>query len=183
MANTIDSCLKRVKKDGTWMGQCSRYSLYLATGIEMNYKPHPDYGPVNGSAMVSYLCKNYGFVKCKKKKGAIWSLPVSKGMPYGHTGIMTGTNKVSECNYSKALRVSSRTFNPDTVKGVTYCEPKPVAKKEPAKTKAEYYKVKKGDTLSGIAKKYKTTVKNLQKLNPSIKNPNMIYVGQKVRVK
>lgn len=39
------------------------------------------------------------------------------------------------------------------------------------------YKVKKGDTLSGIASKYGTTVKKLASLN-SIKNVNLIYVGQ-----
>lgn len=39
------------------------------------------------------------------------------------------------------------------------------------------YTVKKGDTLSGIAKKYNTTVNNLAKLN-NIKNVNLIYVGQ-----
>ena len=44
------------------------------------------------------------------------------------------------------------------------------------------YTVKSGDTLSGIAKKYGTTVKKLQALNPSISNPNKIYVGQKIVV-
>lgn len=42
--------------------------------------------------------------------------------------------------------------------------------------------VKNGDTLSGLAKKYGTTVTNLQNLN-GIKNPNKIYAGQKLRVK
>ena len=39
------------------------------------------------------------------------------------------------------------------------------------------YTVKKGDTLSEIAVKYKTTVSALAKLN-NIKNVNLIYVGQ-----
>lgn len=46
----------------------------------------------------------------------------------------------------------------------------------------QYYTVKRGDTLSGIAAKYKTTWQNLQKLN-GLKNPNVISVGQKIRVK
>ena len=39
------------------------------------------------------------------------------------------------------------------------------------------YTVKKGDTLSGIASKYNTTVSNLVKLN-KIANPNYIVIGQ-----
>jgi LysM repeat protein len=40
--------------------------------------------------------------------------------------------------------------------------------------------VKKGDTLSAIAKANKTTVAAIAKANPSIKNVNVIRVGQKV---
>ena len=47
-----------------------------------------------------------------------------------------------------------------------------------------YYTVKSGDTLSGIAKKYSTTVSAIQKLNPTlIKNVNLILTGWKIRVK
>ena len=46
---------------------------------------------------------------------------------------------------------------------------------------ATTYTVKKGDTLSEIAVKYKTTVSALQKLN-NIKNVNLIYVGQKLTI-
>lgn len=48
--------------------------------------------------------------------------------------------------------------------------------------KATYYTVKRGDTLSGIAKKYGTTYQKLAKMN-GIANPNRIYAGQKIRVK
>lgn len=44
------------------------------------------------------------------------------------------------------------------------------------------YTVKSGDTLSGIASKYKTTVAKLVKDN-NIKNANLIYVGQKLVIK
>nr|DAT74192.1 MAG TPA: hypothetical protein [Caudoviricetes sp.] len=47
-----------------------------------------------------------------------------------------------------------------------------------------YYTVKSGDTLSGIAKNYGTTVSAIQKLNPTlIKNVNLILTGWKIRVK
>lgn len=44
------------------------------------------------------------------------------------------------------------------------------------------YTVKKGDTLSAIAAKYKTTVAKLVKDN-GIKNPDLIYPGQKIKIK
>ncbi|MGE7588571.1 GH25 family lysozyme [Peribacillus sp. NPDC101480] len=44
------------------------------------------------------------------------------------------------------------------------------------------YTVTKGDTLSFIAKKYKTTVKSLVSLN-GIKDPDKINIGQKLRLK
>lgn len=50
------------------------------------------------------------------------------------------------------------------------------------KTTKKYYTVKAGDTLTDIAKKYNTTVDKLVKLN-NIKNANLIYAGQKLRVK
>lgn len=46
-----------------------------------------------------------------------------------------------------------------------------------------YYTVKKGDTLSNIARKYSLSLNVLIGLNPYIKNPNIISVGQKIRVK
>lgn len=50
-----------------------------------------------------------------------------------------------------------------------------------ATSAAAYYTVVKGDTLSGIAKKYNTSVSAIAQLN-NIANPNKIYVGQKIRV-
>lgn len=45
-----------------------------------------------------------------------------------------------------------------------------------------YYTVKRGDTLSSIAAKYNTTWQRLKALN-NLKNENLIYAGQKIRVK
>lgn len=45
-----------------------------------------------------------------------------------------------------------------------------------------YYTIKSGDNLSSIAKKYGTSVNQLVQWN-NIKNPNLIYPNQKIRVK
>ena len=44
------------------------------------------------------------------------------------------------------------------------------------------YIVKSGDTLSGIAQKYKTSYQKIASDN-NIKNPNLIYPGQKLVIK
>ena len=46
----------------------------------------------------------------------------------------------------------------------------------------KYHKVRSGDTLSGIAKKYGTTVKKLCQLN-KIKETKILQIGQKIRVR
>ena len=40
-----------------------------------------------------------------------------------------------------------------------------------------------GDTLWGIARKYGMTVERLLELNPGIKNPNLIRMGEKVKLR
>ena len=42
------------------------------------------------------------------------------------------------------------------------------------------YTVKKGDTLWAIAQKYKTTIKAIQDANPTLKNPDVLKIGQKL---
>lgn len=50
------------------------------------------------------------------------------------------------------------------------------------KAESNYYVIKKGDTLSAIAKAYGTTVQKLKSLN-KIANVNMIQIGQKIRIR
>lgn len=46
-----------------------------------------------------------------------------------------------------------------------------------------HHTVVKGESLWVIAKRYDTTVNDLLTLNPDIRNPNLILIGQKVRVR
>jgi LysM repeat protein len=56
-----------------------------------------------------------------------------------------------------------------------------IAQKTAAATPV-YYTVKSGDSLTALAQKYNTTLAKIQAWN-NIKNPNLIKVGQKLRVK
>lgn len=115
---TVKVTLSRRLKDGNTDGkngwQCSRYAAYLATGKKTIYsKAHPDYGPVNGSAMVNYLIKTYGWEKCGKEDGAIFSIPVRSGFPYGHTGMVASkkVNEVNDANWVRPLTVGTHRIN------------------------------------------------------------------------
>jgi resuscitation-promoting factor RpfA len=87
---------------------------------------------------------------------------------------------------------------PATNPGATKAKAKPVAKKaKPAVKKAKavvkkapagavkQIKVKPGDTLAKLAKRYhvKGGWRGLWKLNKTLKNPNRIYVGQVLRIR
>lgn len=101
--------------------QCSKYAWYLATGVIMNYAPHPDYGPVNGNAMVDYLINKLGWVECTKMNGAIFSYNTGA---YGHTGVVKDAknNIVNDANW-KPLTVGTHYLNLEAV-GARYACPK-----------------------------------------------------------
>lgn len=57
------------------------------------------------------------------------------------------------------------------------------APSEPAAEGASFHTVVKGESLWGIARRYGTGLDDIIALNPQLKNPNLIYPGQEVRVK
>lgn len=56
----------------------------------------------------------------------------------------------------------------------------------PIQEKVEYYVIKKGDTLSGIAKQFLGNANEYPKIFEAnrevIRDPNLIFVGQKIRI-
>lgn len=60
-------------------------------------------------------------------------------------------------------------------------KPNPQPEPEPDTSNSIYYIVKKGDTLTRIALWYNTTVEELVRLN-NIKDPNLIYIGQRLLI-
>lgn len=57
------------------------------------------------------------------------------------------------------------------------------ASQAPAAETAQYHTVVRGDTLWELARRYGVALNRIVELNPSIRNPNLIYPGQKVRLK
>ena len=103
---------------------------------------------------------------------------------YTSKGKVNGINGYVDCNellkpsiggYIGASKPQTETPKPQTpVKE----DPKPIEEK-----KYTTYKIKKGDTLSKIAKKYGTTVKAIKEANPEkIKDVNKIYAGDTIKI-
>ncbi len=63
-----------------------------------------------------------------------------------------------------------------------YCDCKDKEKPKDGEVRNQYHTVAAGDTLSGLATKYDTTVLRLSRLN-ELENPDEIYVGQKLLIR
>lgn len=135
--------------------QCSKYTAYLATGKREYSSAHPDYGPVNGKDVASWLVKNYGWKYIDKPvEGAIGSGYFNT--QYGHTVMYlysTGANSamVNDANWTP-LTVS--THNMD-ISGWVWVVPRdynPEPTPTPTPVSYDSYTVIKGDTLGQIVK-------------------------------
>ncbi|QHZ46391.1 glycoside hydrolase family 25 protein [Bacillus sp. NSP9.1] len=95
---------------------------------------------------------------------------------YSSSGKVSGISGNVDMNvcYRDDLRATASSKTKKTTSS------KPGSNKKSEKSTTTYT-VKKGDTLSEIAQKYKTTVQALKSLN-NIKDPNKIYVGQKLKI-
>jgi LysM repeat protein len=63
-----------------------------------------------------------------------------------------------------------------------YVSPTTPPPSTPPPASGQTYYVKKGDTLRKIAAKFNTTVDAILKVNTNISNPNLIYVGQAIKL-
>lgn len=162
---------------GTYKGQCvSLIQQYLKQVFNIPFQARgnaKDFTPP-------------GFVRVSNlRPGDIVRYGANYGGGYGHIGLIDDTGAFLDQNGTRVLAVGRRStpfsginaiFRP--TKKFNVKTPKP-SKPKPA---SNIYVVKRGDTLGAIASRYKTTVAKLVQLN-KIKNPNLISVGQRIRIK
>lgn len=149
----INTFLRTLKNLGYRVGIYTNVD-YLTSRIDINSIEHN-----------SLWCAKYSNSAPDIANVDIWQY-TSRGMiaPYPH---------VLDCNYLiNEDVIRSNTFEPL----ISQDDPEP----QPLFTRAEtIHVVKKGETLSGIAKQFNTTYQRIAKDN-NISNPNLIYVGQKL---
>lgn len=123
----------------------------------------------------------YGADRMKSYSGHLESYSVRAGQKVkaGQViGIMGQTGNATGVHLHLGVLCNGKFIDPSdwlARKGIT------IGKTDPVKPKAGTYTVKAGDTLGVIAKRYDTTVAKLAKAN-SISNPNLIRVGQKIKL-
>lgn len=157
---TLNTVISRRLPDGDndngrgW--QCSKYTAYLATGKREYSTTNPDYGPVNGKDVASWLVRNYGWKYVDTPvMGAIGSGGFNT--KYGHTAMYlysTGANTamVNDAN-ARPLTVSTWNMNISgwvwVVPGDYESDPTPTPTPSPI-SNCTTWKLSKGDTLSEI---------------------------------
>lgn len=143
--------------------------------IDYWYKPH--------KAVLSKFIRVNG---SKAQQGDIVVFKGINGSPYGHIGIADSKYGLLKIN---TLEQNGSTGNGsglggDAIRIRAIPRWRVVGLLRLKNTNLPiYYTVKKGDTMTKIAATYKTTLSNLAKLNPTIKNLSKISIGQKVRVR
>jgi hypothetical protein len=102
----------------------------------------------------------------------------------GHCGVYLGDHKVCESTPSGKCGVQITDIN--RVKWTKHGKLKLINYETisaPSVDDHKYHYVKRGETLTSIARLYGMNWRQLWALNPTIKNPNLIYFGQKLIIK
>jgi GH25 family lysozyme M1 (1,4-beta-N-acetylmuramidase) len=97
----------------------------------------------------------------------------------GNIDGVAGRVDVSEWKDENDTKTETKT---ETTKKATETKKEEKKTTTKATAKIKYYTVKKGDTLTKIAKTNKTTIDSLVSLN-KISDANKIYIGQRIRIK
>lgn len=120
------------------------------------------------------------------KRYSVWQF--SDGV-YGNPRTAAGVGSVdlNHLHWAARFRLGQMRLPVKKAKPAKASKAKPAggtkAKPKQQAVKQQFAVVKSGDSLSKIAQAHGLTLKQIENLNPQIKNPNVIYVGDKIRVK
>ena len=166
-------------KNGRLCSDCSGFIKGILWGYPTNGKYQSNgVTDINADAMIS---------KCSNVSTNFNNIEVGEVVwVKGHIGIYIGNGEVLEATskwHSKLQKTAL--LNQKAIKGLngrTWTKHGKLPYLNYEKDYSKVYVVKKGDNLTKIAKECKVTVDQLAALN-NIKNKNLIYVGQKLKIK
>lgn len=148
-----------VKRGDTLWGIAKKFGVTVSAVVNANNIRNPNLIYVGEVFIIPHMtsAESYGYTLYTVRRGdTLWGIAKKFG---------TSINRIAALNGIE---------NPDLIyAGEVFKIPS--ARSE----QTVIYTVKRGDTLWGISRKFGTTVDNLVKLN-SVKNPNLIYVGEKL---
>lgn len=110
------------------------------------------------------------------------------GIPEPHYWIAKWDGIVSIPKGAIAKQFESNNYYDSSVTSTYWpgVDPKPIAKPSakpaPPKPIKAYIRVTAGETLNGIAARYGLSLPQIEKLNPQIDNPNIIYPGETIYI-
>lgn len=102
---------------------------------------------------------------------------------YGHIGVRLANGKFWSDGKTYMNLTAYRVTHPAVIYRGWSTEVNDVAVIKYVATEPVYYTVKAGDTVTSICAKYGITITKFKLLNPTIKDINVISIGQKVRIK
>lgn len=161
--------------------------IYMSNSVVHQYDwsavVNADYGLWN-AGYYAYGTKFYNYKPDAPLKGGTGKWPGAAIYQYSSEGRLSGYNGNLDINvfYGDAKAWDAYAGCSGSVQKPTPAPtPAPQPAPKPQQPSTTTYTVKSGDTLSGIAQKYGTTVSALAQLN-GIQNPNVIYAGQVLKI-
>lgn len=166
-------------KNGKLCSDCSGFIKGILWGYPTNGKYQSNgVTDINADTMIS---------KCSNVSTNFNNIEVGEVVwVKGHIGIYIGNGEVLEATSKWSSKLQKTALlNQKAIKGLngrTWTKHGKLPYLNYEKDYSKVYVVKKGDNLTKIAKECKVTVEQLAALN-NIKNKNLIYVGQKLKIK
>lgn len=157
-----------------WVAQYYTECQYKGSNLDMwQYSSKGKIPGINGNVDMNYCYRDFPAEISGNKKAQGAPAPVKKTVAELAQEVLDG--KWGD-GADRKKRLTAAGYNYNAVQDAVN------KKLDAQKAKPKYHTVQAGETLSRIASQYGTTYTALAKLN-GIKNPDMIYAGQRIRVK